>query len=142
MGHQGWKTAHLSEIEPILEPEAGLEEWLPVRHRLGVSAFGVNAWVAREAGDRVIEEHDEVNSSGAADHEELYLVLEGHAAFTVDGEEIDAPRGTLVFVRDPALVRTAVGREPGTTVLAVGAAPGEVFEVSPWERRHTERSGT
>jgi hypothetical protein len=130
-------SAHISEIAPIIESPPGEEQWLPVRHFFGVRAFGVNAWVAREAGDRVIEEHDEV-SGGAADHEELYLVTEGHATFVVDGETIDAPRGTFVHVGDPRVRRSAAGRDAGTTVLAIGAAPGVAFQVSPWERRQVE----
>jgi tetratricopeptide (TPR) repeat protein len=63
----------------------------------------------------------------------VYLVLRGHATFTLDGEELDAPAGTLVFVRDPAVRRGAIAVEAGTTVLAVGADPGTPYEVSPWE---------
>ena len=66
------------------------------------------------------------------------MVVEGHATFTVAGEEIDAPQGTLVFVSDPATRRGAVAREPGTTVLVVGARPGQAFEVSPWEESWEE----
>ena len=36
-------------------------------------------------------------------------MMTGHAIFTVDGEEIDAPAGTIVFVRDPALLRARPG---------------------------------
>ena len=81
--------------------------------QLDVQAFGVNAWTAAEAGGRLIPEHDEVPSG----HEELYLVVAGRATFTVDGDEIDAPAGTVVFVRDPAAKRAAVAAEAGTTVL-------------------------
>jgi tetratricopeptide (TPR) repeat protein len=105
---------------------------IPVRIPLGISAFGVNAYAATQDGGQVIEEHDELGA-GAGGHEELYVVVSGHARFTVDGEEIDAPSGTLVFVRDPAAKRTAHAAEAGTTVLAVGAAPGKAFEPSPWE---------
>src|SRR5262249_28612606 len=61
-------------------------------------------------------------------HEELYLVLTGRATFTVAGEEIDAPPGTLVFVRDPAEKRGAVALDAGTTVLAVGGKPGAAHQ--------------
>ena len=105
---------------------------VPVREHFGIGAFGVNAFRGDEAGAQVVGEHTESGSSTRA-HEELYLVLSGHATFTVDGEEVDAPAGTLVFVRDPAARRGAVAREAGTTVLVVGAPRGEAFSVSPWE---------
>lgn len=54
--------------------------------------------------------------------------------FTVDGETIDAPAGTLVFVRDPALIRSARATADGTAILAVGARPGAPFEICRWER--------
>ncbi|HZT44629.1 MAG TPA: hypothetical protein VFA24_00505 [Gaiellaceae bacterium] len=110
---------------------AGLERaggWSPIRRAFAIEAFGVNAWTAHEAGASVIQEHDE--SSG---HEELYVVVDGHATFTVAGEEIDAPAGTLVFVRDPKAKRAAVAVQAGTTVLAVGAKPGEAYRPLPWE---------
>jgi tetratricopeptide (TPR) repeat protein len=104
----------------------------PVRTRFGISSFGVNAYSAPEAGGRVIEEHDELGN-GAGGHEELYVVLAGRARFVLAGEEHDAPAGTVVFVRDPAVRRGAVAEEAGTTVLVVGGVPGRAFEPSPWE---------
>jgi tetratricopeptide (TPR) repeat protein len=105
---------------------------VPVRIPLGISAFGVNAYEAAESGGRIIEEHDELGA-GAGHHEELYLVLRGHARFTVSAEEVDAPAGTFVFVQDPAARRGATAVEPATTVLVVGATRGQAFEPSPWE---------
>jgi hypothetical protein len=135
---KGWTAMNLADMEPIDHRDPDLDPWIPVRHRLGVSAFGINAWSAKEVGDRIIEEHDEQNDDPAQSHEELYLVIDGHATFTVGGEEIDAPRGTFVFVKDPSLVRTAFGKEAGTTILSIGAAPGATFDVSPWERKYTD----
>ena len=31
----------------------------PVRHHLGISAFGTNAWTAAREGDRLMPEHEE-----------------------------------------------------------------------------------
>jgi tetratricopeptide (TPR) repeat protein len=107
--------------------------WATVRHYLGISAFGINAWTANEAGREIIEEHDELGRR-AGKHEELYLVVKGSATFTVDGETVDAPAGTFVFVRDPAAKRKAVAAEAETTVLVIGGRPGEAFEPSHWER--------
>ncbi len=125
----GPHAAALAEI-PSLPTDLVEAEWKPVRHHLGVSAFGVNAYIARAAGELVIEEHSE----GSAGHEELYVVSSGRATFTIAGEEIDAPAGTLVAVTDPLVVRGAVAREPGTTVLVVGAPRGDPYVLRNWER--------
>ena len=111
-------------------PIPGQARWHTIRRTLGVSAFGVNAWTASEDGGQIIGEHEE--ASGEA-HEELYIVLTGNATFTLDGEEVAAPAGTLVHVADPAVKRGATGEE-GTTILVVGAKPGEAFTPSTWER--------
>ena len=111
-------------------PIPGQARWHTIRRTLGVSSFGVNAWTATEDGGQIIGEHEE--ASGQA-HEELYIVLTGRATFTVDGEKVDGPAGTLVHVADPAVKRGAVGEE-GTTILVVGAKPGEAFTPSTWER--------
>ena len=120
------KTLCLDEIDGI--PVLGTLVWKPVRKTLGVTAFGINAYTAANAGDEVVEDHTEEPSG----HEELYAVVRGHATFTVDGEEIDAPAGTLVFLDDPKQQRHAIAREPGTTVLAIGGMPG-AHEISAWE---------
>ena len=103
--------------------------WAPVRKHFGVQSFGINAWTAVEAGGRLIPEHDEAPSG----HEELYVVLSGKATFRVDGEEVDAPAGTIVFVRDPAVQRGATAAEPGTSVLSAGARPGVAYRPRSWE---------
>ncbi len=102
--------------------------WMPIRYAFGVEAFGINAWEGG-AGTHLTVEHDEVLTG----HEELYLVLEGHARFVVNGKELDAPQGTLVFVRDPGARRSARALVDGTRLLAIGAAPGQAFERSGWE---------
>jgi hypothetical protein len=124
----GFETARLDELERF----QGSFVTIPVRIPLGISAFGVNAYAASEAGGQVIEDHDELGA-GAGRHEELYVVVAGHAHFDVAGEGVDAPTGTLVFVRDPAARRSAVAVEADTTVLVVGATAGRAFEPSPWE---------
>ena len=87
----GYAAARLDEIDEIPYRDCRLR---PVRHHFGITAFGVNAWAGREAGDRMIPEHKHDD-----DHQELYLVVRGHAVFEVDGERLDAPAGTLVFPR-------------------------------------------
>jgi tetratricopeptide (TPR) repeat protein len=124
------KVVRLQEIPPI--PVVGGElQWRPVRRTLGIEAFGINAYTA-DAGELVVEEHDETGA-GAGHHQELYVVVTGKVSFTVDGETFDAPVGTCVFLPDPKERRGARALEDGTTVLAIGGVRGEPFRVSPWE---------
>ena len=119
-------VANLDEIEEL---DDGRCPYRPVRHHFGISAFGVNAWTAREAGDRIINEHDEAEPDS---NEELYLVLNGRAVFELDGDRVVAPAGTLVFAR-PDVKRTAFADEAGTTIVAFGGTPGEAYEPDGWE---------
>jgi|tagenome__1003787_1003787.scaffolds.fasta_scaffold20747806_2 hypothetical protein len=123
----------VTSIDAIEELPAvgGTLRWKPIRRTLGIEAFGVNAYSA-DAGQDVVEAHDETGS-GAGGHEELYVVVRGHARFELDGEEFDAPAGTLVFAKDPKVKRQAKALEDGTLVLAVGADPAAPYEVSAWE---------
>jgi hypothetical protein len=120
------RTLRLDEIEGI--PVLGTLVWKPVRKTLGVTAFGINAYTAANAGDEVVEDHTEEQLG----HEEIYVVLAGHATFTVDGKEVEAPTGTLVYLDDVSERRSAIAREAGTTVLAIGGVPGK-HELSAWE---------
>jgi hypothetical protein len=129
-----YSSTSIDEI-PTVPDGPGPADWKPVRHQFGITAFGINAWVATQDGQVLIEEHDELDEPGTAGHEEIYLVTAGRATFTVDGTDVDAPSGTFVAVRDPALTRWAIAEEAGTTVVAVGASPDETFTVSPWEAR-------
>jgi tetratricopeptide (TPR) repeat protein len=61
------------------------------------------------------------------------VVVSGHATFTIDGETLDAPAGTLVFIGDPKVRRVAISEQEGTLVLAVGGEPGRAYVISPWE---------
>jgi hypothetical protein len=119
-------------ITEAAEAREGERQNVRIRPELGISAFGVNAVRAPAAGTQIIVEHDEVGP-GSDGHEELYLVLAGHAVFTVAGDEIDAPHGSAVFVRDPELRRGAVAKEDGTIVVAVGAPAGKPFRITPGE---------
>jgi tetratricopeptide (TPR) repeat protein len=123
-----FRVAHLDELERF----EGDFDTIPVRIPFGIAAFGINAYAAREAGGHLIEDHDELGA-GSGGHEELYLVLKGRARFVVDGEEVDGPPGTFLFLSDPATRRSATAAEADTVVLVVGGTRGEAFEPSPWE---------
>jgi hypothetical protein len=122
-------TFQVARLEEIEEIDDGRCPFRPVRHHLGITAFGVNSWTARNAGDRIINEHNEDEANG---EEELYVVTVGHATFELDGDRVDAPAGTLVFC-ETGVKRTAFAEEAGTTILAFGAAKGEAYEVFGWE---------
>jgi Tetratricopeptide repeat len=122
------RIARIDELPAVFT--AGIT-WRPVRRELGVRAFGINAYTA-DTGEQLIEEHDET-TAGAGGHEELYVVIAGHARFTLDGAEHDAPAGTLVFVPDTATRRAALALADGTTALVIGGRAGEAYTVSPWE---------
>ena len=102
--------------------------WAPIRHHFDIRSFGINAWRGG-AGDNVIKTHQE----GDGGHEELYMVLSGHATFTVAGDEIDAPTGMCVYISDPTAERGAVATAPDTIVLSLGGWTDKAFEPSEWE---------
>ncbi len=130
-------AVHLDAVPPGPDRGPGVARLLPVRRHLGIEAFGANARVAATAGEVLVMPHDERAGGpyGTGGHEELYVVLRGRATFSLDGEEVDAPAGTLLFVRDPAVRRSAVAAEADTAVLAVGGAPGVAYRVAAWEQR-------
>jgi hypothetical protein len=124
-----YRVTSLDDVEAL--PGPGTLRWLPIRHELGVGAFGTNAYVAENAGDDVVEPHTEQGTG----HEEVYFVARGAATFTLDGEEVRAPAGTYIFLPDPAVKRHAVADEAGTTVLSFGGWRDRPFAVSGWEAR-------
>src|SRR5712691_5763552 len=106
----GYKAVHLDEIAAEKWPY-----WAPIRHELDIRSFGINAWRGAD-GDEVIKRHSEEESG----QEELYIVLSGRGAFTVGGDEIDAPAGTLIYITEPGAVR------------------GTAYEPSGWDTGYLE----
>ncbi len=139
-----YQIAQLDDIEVVSD---GRCPWRPVRHHLGITAFGVNAWTAVNAGDRIINEHDEENED-----EELYVVLDGRARFEIDGETVDAPSGSLVFVppgRQAHRVRRGGRdddpghrRDAGQGVRGVGLGAVDADQRAVPERATTRRRPT
>ena len=66
----------------------------------------------------LVDEHDESLSG----QQELYVVLEGSAAFRLDGQETVLKRGEAVAVSEPSVRRSARAMVPGTALLVVGAS--------------------
>ena len=129
-----YRTLRIADVGPL--SVEGLT-WHPLRHALDVRGFGLNAYSAAAPGDELIEDHVEGDENGG--HQELYVVLQGRARFTIDGEELLVEAGSVVFLPDPASRRHAVGDAPDTLVLAVGGDPDEAYEVSSWEARFRGR---
>jgi tetratricopeptide (TPR) repeat protein len=125
------EAPRIKRIQDIPAIPAGGVGYRLVRRELGIEAFGVNAFTA-DAGVQLIEEHAETGE-GSGRHQELYVVIAGHARFTIDGAEHEAPAGTLVFIPDPKSRRSATAVEDGTMALAIGGRAGQPYEVSPWE---------
>jgi tetratricopeptide (TPR) repeat protein len=121
-----YTVARLDEIQEFAD--AGCH-YRPIRHHMGITAFGVTAWSAHAAGDLVINEHDEGDPTA---DQELFLVLCGHAVFELDGDLVDAPAGTLVFA-PPRTRRMATAKEQGTTIIALEGTPGQAYEPRGWE---------
>ena len=133
-----YAVAHLDDIDQATD---GRCAWRPIRHHFGITSFAVNAWTGHEVGDRIINQHDELEREPGhlraerLEHdanEELYLVHRGRARFELDGEQVDTPAGTFVFV-PPGVKRTAFAEEPETTIIALGGIPGKAYEPVGWE---------
>lgn len=131
---KGYSVARLDELETAPAFTAGGNddgrERLDVRRHFGITSFGINAVRIPGAGN-LVREHDETGLGGS-EQEELYVVLGGAATFEVDGEKVEAPAGSLVFVR-PEAKRSAVAKDEGTTLLIIGGTPGKAYDPAPPE---------
>jgi mannose-6-phosphate isomerase-like protein (cupin superfamily) len=127
----GWKAVRIDELDAIPWPGARTT-WRPLRHAIDARIVGMGAYTAEEAGQDVVEPHRESDAGMA--HHEVYVVLRGRATFTLDGEELDAPAGTVVRV-DPEVHRHAVAAEPRTAVVALGGEPTFEPSSSEWIER-------
>src|SRR5262245_53675452 len=119
-------AANLEELEPAPRLAPGATDdgrrRFDIRRKLDIEAFGVAAFSA-PSGGTVIGEHGQ---------EELYVVLKGAATFEIDGETVDAPKGTMINVQ-PTAKRKATATEDDTTILAVGGTRGKAYEPAPEE---------
>ena len=102
--------------------------WKSVRHRFGITAFGING-VSKDAGEVLVPEHDET----ASGQQEVVFVFEGEALVTVDGEEHRAAAGTIMAFEPEVRRKIAAAASP-TTLLLVGGTPGKAYDVGAWEK--------
>src|SRR3954468_1564524 len=111
-----WTTAHIGEIAEMSD---GRVQWRPVRPHFGIESFGLNVFSGKNAGDRLINEHDETDDG----NEEIYFVHSGCGGCELAGERLEASPGMFVYVK-PEVTRTAFAEEPNPTLIATGGVPG------------------
>ena len=158
MAEVGWRVACLRDVpassqrpgfsgdeyEQAMQERAPhiLERWADARARfahehrrthdirgfLGIESFGANAFEAAE-GELLVVPHDEL--AEGEQQEELYVVIEGRARFTCDGEEVELGPGELLFA-PPGVRREAVAAETPTMLLIVGGRPGQPYAPPIW----------
>jgi mannose-6-phosphate isomerase-like protein (cupin superfamily) len=101
-----------------------------VRGFLGVESFGVNGFQAHE-GELLVVPHDELGEGER--QEELYLVVEGRARFTCDGEAVELGPGEVLYAQ-PGVRREAIALETPTMLFIVGGRPGQPYSPPIWAR--------
>jgi len=121
----GYVIVDLNEIEAYPYHQRGGQKLLPIQRLTNFRPAGMNGWIG-DAGEELVPEHAE-----DSDNEELYVVVQGRATFTVDGNSFDAPAGTLVHAL-PGELRSAKSEEPRTIIVAVGATVGQPFANPGW----------
>lgn len=123
---KGWKSAKIQDIPPIKDSWA--KGWHSVRHYFGITGFGVNA-ATKQKGESITPTHNEKESG----HQELFVVLDGKAEFTIGKEKIVLGKDDAIEI-EPELDRSARALVTPTTVLIIGSAPGKAYEIAPWEK--------
>ena len=120
-------VARIEELDSYpISSQQGLT-WRPVRRHFGISSFGVNAYTAdggRAARGRGAPRAGRARRAVRRPQRPRDLHARGGGARRAGRHARPLPTGTL---------RSAFAAEPGTTVLGIGAKPGEVFKPSGWE---------
>lgn len=122
---EGYVIVDLNETEAFPYHQRGGQKLPPIQRLTHFRPAGMNGWIG-DAGEPLVPEHAE-----DSDNEELYVVVQGRATFTVDGNSFDAPAGTLLHAM-PGEMRSATSEEPGTIIVAVGATIGQAFSNPGW----------
>src|SRR4051794_12507669 len=89
---------------------------------LGVRSFGLQIFDF-PPGFPNYPEHEHADEG----MEEVYVVLEGSAEFTIDGEHVAVARDRVLWVA-PESRRKLVPGPDGVRILALGAVPGGAYE--------------
>jgi mannose-6-phosphate isomerase-like protein (cupin superfamily) len=97
--------------------------FVKARAELGVTSFGIQV-IRLPPNSSDYPEHDHV----ADGQEEVFLALQGSGSIEIDGERIELAPDLLVRVGVAARRKVYSGPE-GLSLLALGAAPGEVYKI-------------
>ena len=121
---RNWKIEHINDVPPMKD---GLSKgWKSVRWHMNIESFGVNG-VTKPMGEWLTPIHDETDGS----HDELFVVMEGLAEFSLDGKIVKAPKGTLVSAKPP-VKRGALALQTPTTILIISAPISAVYKPPSW----------
>jgi quercetin dioxygenase-like cupin family protein len=113
---------HLAKDDPSIEVFRGV--FYKMRRALGTNAFGLNE--VRFPPGFEGPEHDESDTG----HEEVYIGLEGHGTFTIDGTVVELAEGDYLRV-EPGVTRQLVAGPEGLRMLVVGAKPQPAYDGRP-----------
>lgn len=99
--------------------------FVKVRAELGVTSFGMQVIrMPPNYSDYPLHDHSE---SG---QEEVFLALKGSGWIEIEGERVELEPGVFVRVGPEPKRKVFAGPE-GIEMLALGAAPGAVYEITP-----------
>jgi mannose-6-phosphate isomerase-like protein (cupin superfamily) len=96
--------------------------FVKVRAELGVTSFGMQV-IRMPADYKDYPQHDHAESG----QEEVFLALKGSGWIEIEGERVDLEPGIFVRVGPEPKRKVFAGPE-GIELLALGAAPGAVYE--------------
>ena len=104
------------------------------RASLGVTSFGMQIIVMAPNSGELYPNHDHLHDG----QEEVYVVLEGGGAMTIDGQRVALAPDMAVRV-GPGCKRQLLPGDEGMRVLIVGGVPGRPYEAP--EFTEPKRSG-
>jgi mannose-6-phosphate isomerase-like protein (cupin superfamily) len=99
--------------------------FVKARAELGVTSFGMQV-IQMPPNYSDYPLHDHADSG----QEEVFLALKGSGWIEIEDERVDLEPGLFVRV-GPAPKRKVFAGAEGIQMLALGAAPGSVYEINP-----------